>query len=143
MEFISIFISIALFGLTIRALKMTTASFTWSKTKGVIGIGPIDEYRGYIRVKGEQLAYAYNYDDKEYFSKRVFAPISDNLFVYLVFFNSNNFVNQNYEHGQVVDVFVNPKNPTQSCLKQGGSKYVLIELSIWCVVLLLLLASWQ
>jgi len=143
MEFMKILLGVVLIGLTLRALKLSIATFNWQKTSGVVGIGPIDEYRGYIRVKGNQLAYGYHVGGKEHFSKRIVAAIPDNLFVYLIFFNSTSFAQNNFKHGQTVDVFINPNNPSQSCLIQGGAKYVIIEFAIWCVLYMLVLASWQ
>ena len=143
MEFIKILLGVALIALTLRALKLSMSTFNWQKTDGVVGLGPIDEYRGSIRVKGNQLAYGYKVGEKEYFSKRIVAAVPDSLFVYLIFFNSVNFTQSNYKHGQTTKVFYNPKKPSQSCLIKGGSKYVLIEFVIWCALYLLVLASWK
>jgi len=115
------------------------STYSWDKSKAIIGIGKIDEFRGQARVKGNQLAYGYKVNGKEFISNRIYAPVSDNLIIYQVCFNDQLFVQNNYNHGELVDVYFNPRNPEQACLKQGGSKYILIESAIWLVFYLMFL----
>ncbi len=124
----------------IRALRIALSTYAWKQTLGAVGVTDIDEFRGRIRVKGKQLAYIYQVGDKDFVSNRIYAPIPDNLFVYTIYFNDKEFIQNNYTHGQIVKVFFNPKNPHQACLKQGGTKYILIELSIWITLYILIFA---
>lgn len=125
-----------------RALRIAFSTYAWEKTIGAVGVSSIDELRGKVRVKGKQLAYIYQVEDQEFVSNRIYAPIPDNLFVYIIYFNDIKFIQKNYTHGQSVNVFFNPKNPKQACLKQGGTKYVLIEFSIWLAFFSMIVVLW-
>lgn len=122
----------------VRAIVISIATFDWPSTRGAIATAEIDELRGQVRIRGKQLWYTYNVEDQTFSSNRVYAAIPDNVFTYAFHFYDREFVERNYDHLEEVEVYYNPDRPGQSCLRQGGTKYVLQEAAVWLILILFL-----
>ncbi len=135
---ITIFVFGALLIFLLWGLSLASKSKQWLTTSGALTISGIDEFRGRIRVVGKKLLYSYLVNGEEYTGSRVYAPITENLFVYIIWFNSSKYIDRNYKDGQSVDISFDQKNPSRSCLRPGGEVYVWAEFGIWSGILFFL-----
>ena len=124
--------------LTIQSLKLSIASFDWPTTRGAIDTGEIDELRGQTRIRGKQILYSYIVGDETYTSNRIYAAIPDNLLTYGFHFFDKEYVERNYEGLSEVTVYYHPEDPSLSCIRPGGTKYVLQEAAVWSLLALVL-----
>ncbi len=120
----------------IWGLSLASKTRKWPKTVGSLSTAEIDEPRGKIRVVGKKVFYSFVVDGKKYIGNRIYAPIADNLFVYIIWFNSSKYLDRYFKNLQTVEVYYNPKKPSQNCLRPRGEIYVLLESAIWFAILL-------
>lgn len=135
--YIALLILLAFLFFQIRIAKSTRE---WKLAKGIIQINQIEEF-GRVSFKGLEISYDYEIDGKEYTGNRVYAPLSHRSHLHRFHF-STKFIEKNYKHGQKVNVFYNPNNKNNCCLRKGGEQYIHQSFFFLTLIFIMVFFAW-